>query len=324
MIKNTGKKIVLIGDFSVNQFYHGTINKIARDAPVPIVDIKHSETFLGTAGIIAEKLSMLGARNLIPIGFIGNDIFGTWVKERLTKQKISTSGILETKGKTPRISRIMVNDIQTARFDETFGERLDEKTTKRIIKIITDELKNARLVIIADYGLGTINNKIAECIIQETKRRKVDILITSVGHNYLMYKGPSTIIKINLENSSLLIKEPQINKISSHSICSKLSHILQSNRILLTRGEEGIAIYNGDTTTEMPATENTKVDIKGIGETMTAVIGISLVNSNNFHEACKLGNIAAGIAVSKSSTDTISLNDIRKAKLEYEEWLEEK
>ena len=90
------------------------------------------------------------------------------------------------------------------------------------------------------------------------------------------------------------------------------------------RGEKGIAIYDGDTTIEMPATENTKVDIKEIGETMTAVMSMSLVNSGDFHEACKLGNIAAGIAVSKSSTDTISLNEIRKAKSEYEEWLEEK
>jgi len=324
MIKSTDKKIVLVGDFSINQFHHGTMSTIARDAPVPIVKVTHSETFLGTAGIIAEKLTRLGAKNVIPIGFIGNDMSGIWIKERLAKLKISTSRILKTKGKTSIISRIMVNNTQTARFDEIFDESLDEKNTKRITKIITDELKNARLVIIADYGFGTINNKIVEHTIRESERRKVNILITSVGHNYLMYKGSHIIIKINLENSALLIKEPQISKISSHSICSKLSHILQSNRILLTRGEEGIAIYDRDTTTEMPATENTKVDIKEIGETMTAVMGISLVNSNDFHEACKLGNIAAGIAVSKSSTDAISLNDIRKAKSEYDEWLEQK
>lgn len=324
MIKSTGKKIVLVGDFSINQFHHGTINKIARDAPVPIVNVTHSETFLGTAGIIAEKLSKLGARNVIPIGFIGDDMSGMWIKERLAKLKISTSRILEIKRKTPIISRIMVNSIQTARFDEISDENLGEKNVKRTTKIITDELKNARLVIIADYGFGTINNKIVEHIIHESERRKINILITSVGYNYLMYKSSHIIIKINLENSALLIKEPEINKISSHSICSKLSHILQSNRILLTRGEEGVAIYDRDTTTEMPATENIKVDIKEIGETMIAVIGISLVNSSDFHEACKLGNIAAGIAVSKSSTDAISLNDIRKAKSEYNEWLEQK
>ena len=324
MIKSTNKKIVLVGDFSINQFYHGIINRIARDAPVPIVDVLHSEAFLGAAGTIVEKLSNLGARNVVPVGVIGDDIPGKLIRERLAKLKINTSRILETKRKTPQISRVMVNNIQTARFDEVFGERLDETYTKKINKIITNELKNTRLVVIADYGLSTINHKIIEHIIQETVRRKVNILITSVGYNYLMYKSPHTIIKINLENSALLIKEPQINKISSHSICSKLSGILQSNRILLTRGEKGIAIYDGDTTIEMPATENTKVDIKEIGETMTAVMSMSLVNSGDFHEACKLGNIAAGIAVSKSSTDTISLNEIRKAKSEYEEWLEEK
>ncbi|MGI0060416.1 MAG: PfkB family carbohydrate kinase, partial [Nitrosotalea sp.] len=101
------------------------------------------------------------------------------------------------------------------------------------------------------------------------------------------------------------------------------AHILQSNRILLTRGEEGISIFNGDTI-EMPATENKRVDVKGIGEIMTAVVNISLVNSGNFYESCKLGNIAAGVAVSKSSTDDVSLRDIRKAKKEYDEWLAQK
>ncbi|MDE1844355.1 MAG: hypothetical protein KGI10_03400 [Thaumarchaeota archaeon] len=324
MAKSTDKKIILVGDFSINQFYHGTINRIARDAPVPIVDVTHSESFLGTAGIIAEKLSRLGAKNIVPIGIIGDDIPGKMIRKKLTKLKIRTSRILETRRKTPQISRIMVNNIQTARFDEIFDEKLDEINTKKIIKIITDELRNTKLVIIADYGFGTLNKKIAEHLILESKRRKIDVFITSAGYNYLMYKDPSTIIKINLENAALLIKEPEISKVPSHLICSRLASVLQSNRILLTRGGEGIAIYDEDTTTEMPATENVKIDIKGIGEAMTAVTSISLAGSVNFHDSCKLGNIAAGIAVSKSSADSLSLSDIKKAKLEYDRWLEEK
>ncbi|MGI0094695.1 MAG: PfkB family carbohydrate kinase [Nitrosotalea sp.] len=323
MLKATNKKIVLVGDFSINQFYHGTINRIAHDAPVPIVDVIHSEAFLGSAGIIAEKLTRLGATNVVPIGVIGDDISGKLIREKLAKLKIRTSRILTTKRKTSHISRLMVNNMQTARFDEIYDQRLDETNTKKIMGIITEEIRNAGLIIIADYGFGTINNKIAEHIIRESERRNVNVFVTSSGYNYLMYKGPKIIIKINLESSALLIKEPQISKMTSHAINNKLAHILQSNRILLTRGEEGISIFNGDTI-EMPATENKRVDVKGIGEIMTAVVNISLVNSGNFYESCKLGNIAAGVAVSKSSTDDVSLRDIRKAKKEYDEWLAQK
>jgi D-beta-D-heptose 7-phosphate kinase/D-beta-D-heptose 1-phosphate adenosyltransferase len=324
MLRATKKKILVIGDFTINQFYYGKIKGINPESPIPIVSVSTSQMFLGAAGMIVETLKKLGATNLIPCGVIGYDDYGKWLIKNFSTLEIPTSTIITNYGgKTSRISRIVVDDIQVSRFEE-ISEEISKENENKMIGMLKKEIQDAKLVIIADYGLGTLKQNIIDNIIQQSIKRKISVFVSSTKRNYLRYKDPSLMIKINMENALLMIDEKTSNKIGSEMICKKLEENLRVKKILLTKGSDGIAIYENGVTIEIPATQNMRGNIYGVGEVMIAVVALALINSNNFFEACKIGNIASGTVISKNGPEGISKKAILQGKKEYDEWLDQK
>jgi len=319
------KKIVIIGDFSINQYYYGIIRSIAKDAPIPITEVLKIEKFPGSASIITEELKKFGI-NIVPIGILGNDNAGKWLKNYFSKLKIPTFGLeFDSKIITPITSRVIANNQQVFRFDQN---KIIENTRNRTRKILTNfrkHLRTTKLVIFSDYGLGTINEELAEQVIKDCQSRKIDVFVSSTGFNYLMFKNPNVMFKINMENASLLSEiSGKTTLRSSNKICKNLEKVLGWKKILLTRGKDGIAIYENGVAIENPATQSEIIDIKGIGEIMIAAVAMSLLKNNDFYDACSLGNIAAGLAAAKGSIQQITKKDLIQAKLKYEEWLEQK
>ena len=137
------------------------------------------------------------------------------------------------------------------------------------------------------------------------------------------FSSKDVIIKINKANalsildSSISIKEPK-------KIIKKIAKTLNINRIILTNADEGIVVFDNGIIIEMPATKHIKIDPKGIGDVLVAAMTFSLLSNNDFIDSCKLGNIAAGVAISKRSPHIISKRELLDAKNEYEQWLEQK
>lgn len=318
------KKVLLIGDFSVNRFYHGNVEQVARDAPIPILNIERKESFLGSLGMVIEVLSKLGIKP-VPIGVVGNDSSADWMLDKFSALKIPINGIItDNEIKTSIVSRLIAGSTQLARFDEISHTNLRKKTMNRLFNIIEKEIKTAGLVVICDYGFGMMTEEITNKIISKVKQKNIGLFVSSTGTNYLNYKNSNSMMRINMDNSLLLIKENNSHNLSPEKILMKLMEVLKTKKILLTRSHEGIAVYEEGVITEMPATQDKVVDLKGIGEVMIATIIYSLFSKNSFLEACKLGNIAAGVAASKGDASLVSKKDIMNAKREYNEWLEQK
>lgn len=316
-------KIVIIGDFSINQYYYGKIKNIAKDAPIPITEVSKVEKSPGMSSIITEELKKFGI-NVVPIGMLGNDDDGKWLKNYFSKLKIPTSGlIMDSKIITPITSRVIVDDQQVFRFDENKIIEKIKNWTKLLVNF-RKHLKTTNLVILSDYGLGTLNEKLVEEVIKECQSNKINIFISSTGFNYFMFKNSNVISKINMKNAMLLTNKSGQTIHSSNKICKNLEKILGWKRILLTKGKDGIAIYENGLTIEKLATQNKIVDIKEIGEIMIAATTMSLFKNKDFEESCTLGNIAAGLAATKGNIQQITKRDLFKAKNEYEEWLEQK
>jgi D-beta-D-heptose 7-phosphate kinase/D-beta-D-heptose 1-phosphate adenosyltransferase len=318
------KKVLLIGDFLINRFYYGNVNQIARDAPIPILNIEKTESFLGSSGMVIEVLSKLGIKP-IPIGVVGMDSSAEWMLNKFSNLKISINRIIkDSEVKTPVVSRLIAGSTQLARFDEISHNNLKKNTINKLFKIIENEIKTSDLVVICDYGFGMPSEEIINKIISEVQEKNIDLFVSSSGINYLNYKNSNAMIRINLDNSLLVIKENSSQNLSIQEILTRLEDTLGSKNILLTLSHKGIAVYEEGVITEMPATQDKVVDLKGIGEVMIAAIIYSLFSKNSFLEACKVGNIAAGIAASKGDARLVSKKDIMNAKKEYDEWLDQK
>ena len=71
---------------------------------------------------------------------------------------------------------------------------------------------------------------------------------------------------------------------------------LNSEYVLLTLGEGGIAVFNKDKEERRMPTKARKVaDVSGAGDTVISTLTIGLASGANIYEACVLSNYAAGI-----------------------------
>jgi len=323
-------KILLLGDFMLNDFYYGNTKNIAKDAPIPVVNVEKKDSILGGSGLITRICKKFDL-DIMPIGIVGNDNDGLWIKNQLLKFKIPSKGIVvDTKRHTSVISKVFSNKVQISRFDQIDSQIIQKNYEDKLLKLIKKESNNCKIIVISDYGFGTISIKLINEVISIAKKKGLKLLISSVGENYLNYKNSDAMIKINLSNSLQLINEPDKNKLNIKQILKKLNILLGCSKILLTLGKDGIAIFDDGEITEIPAInkiDEVKYESRDIfvtGEIMIASMLMNLSSNNNFLDACEIGNLAAGIATINLDVESITKKDIKIAKKAYDAWLEQK
>ena len=84
-IKNLN--ILLVGDFFLDEYIYGTVERISPEAPVPILKVLRKTYNLGGAGNVLNNLINIGSKVTV-FGSIGQDVPGKKVLSNL-KKKIS-------------------------------------------------------------------------------------------------------------------------------------------------------------------------------------------------------------------------------------------
>jgi D-beta-D-heptose 7-phosphate kinase/D-beta-D-heptose 1-phosphate adenosyltransferase len=88
--------------------------------------------------------------------------------------------------------------------------------------------------------------------------------------------------------------------------------------LVITRGEEGMAIFEPRQEPFLVSTVAKEVyDVTGAGDTVIGTMALALGAGARVIEAAKLANYAAGIAVGKIGTATVSQEELIKAIRKY-------
>ena len=87
-----GLRIVVWGDFILDEHLYGTTRRISREAPVLILNYRDQEYSLGGAGNSLQNLKSLGAHP-IPVGVIGRDEAGKKLLSILKSKKMVTDWV---------------------------------------------------------------------------------------------------------------------------------------------------------------------------------------------------------------------------------------
>src|SRR5712691_6487841 len=87
--KFQGKKLLVIGDFIVSRFVEVSARKLAREAPVPAGDYVGELLLPGGAANLANEVAALGG-SVSVIGNVGEDNYGAWLKDDLSRNGVDT------------------------------------------------------------------------------------------------------------------------------------------------------------------------------------------------------------------------------------------
>lgn len=305
-------KILVAGDLVLDRFWFGTVQRISREAPVPIVKLAKSAIAPGCGANCASNLASLGAKPVV-FGVVGKDPEGDSLIKLLKKIGAETKLIIQEKRfSTPTKTRILAGSLhgpkqQLVRVDSGEEPQFNSALKRKIEENLKSAVKNVLSSIISDYGYGLFENKNILEIIKNTKIVGVDSRFS-----LLNFKGATTATP-NEEEFEKALKKPLADDLKEfEKEGERLRALIELDALLVTRGSKGMALFEkGKRAVHIGIVgKDEVVDVTGAGDTVIATYILSLSKGADFVEAANIANVAGGIVVQKPGTATVSQNEL--------------
>ena len=82
-------RVLVVGDAMLDRYWHGAVDRISPEAPVPVVKVSREEERIGAAANVAYNVATLGAQATF-LGVVGDDEPGRRLETLLRATGIDT------------------------------------------------------------------------------------------------------------------------------------------------------------------------------------------------------------------------------------------
>ncbi len=304
----SGLNILIAGDVMLDRYWQGATSRISPEAPVPVVRISELEDRAGGAGNVALNIAALGGQAQL-LGITGNDEAADALQHCLENQPGVQCHFSRIDGH-PTITklRVLSRHQQLIRLD--FEEAADDIDSHYLHQQFDAQLPAADIVILSDYAKGTLNQ--ATALIERARAADKKVVVDPKGMDFERYRH-ATVITPNMAEFEAVVGPCR----SDDELCDKgltLCDALALDAVLITRSEKGMTLLQRrEPPLHLPTHAREVYDVTGAGDTVVAVLAAALAAGCDLNDAARLANHAAGIAVGKLGTATVSPVELRKA-----------
>lgn len=306
-----GQRVLCIGDVLFDSFVYGEIRRISREAPVPILSEVRRSAMLGGAGNLARNVESLGGRPVL-IGIVGEDAEGAAVRDLVAACAEGASGILTEAGRqTPTKIRYVANNQQMLCVDRDPGMAISEASQARLLDTVREQVSDCSVVILSDYGRGTVTPDISRAVIEIANAAGVPVCVDPRGSDYTRYDG-AYVIKPNADELAAETGLPVIDDTTAETALRVLKdRLTQTRALLVTRGGQGMSLLGPDgDIAHHRARPRSVFDVSGAGDTALAALSLAVAAGIGLEDAMALADLAAGAAVGKAGTATVTPEEV--------------
>ncbi len=306
------KKIIVIGDIMLDKYIWGSVDRISPEAPVPVVKAIKEDYVPGGAANVANNIAALGAKSFM-VGITGDDAARSILVSELKKRGIDTNGVSQDKDKpTTQKIRVIGQKQQLLRIDYEKVDYLNNEFENKTIKFISDLIDDIDAIIVSDYAKGVITKTLMANIVELCRKKNKIVIIDPKPRHLDYYKG-ATLMTPNMKEAQEMFNityeaDGGIDEIGKY-LLKKIDA-----PVLITRGEQGMSLYEKDgKITNIPTKAKEVYDVTGAGDTVVATLTLSLASGANMTESAAIANYAAGIVVGKIGTSTTNVEELKRA-----------
>lgn len=303
-------KALVIGDLMLDEYLWGKAERISPEAPVQVVDVQSEEIRLGGAGNVVNNLVALGC-SVAVCSVIGDDDSGELLRTVFQGKGVDTVSLFSESGRrTGKKSRVVASHQQIVRIDRETRAPISVASETSIINSLASRAADYNVLIVSDYLKGVLTDRVLEAIISAGRSAGVPVVVDPKGSDYAKYSG-ATMITPNRKEveqaSGVLISD----EISLKAAADKLLNQLDLTALLITRSEAGMSLFRKHgATLHIPTVAREVYDVSGAGDTVLALLSLGIAAGMSMDDAAALANTAAGIAVGKLGTSTVSPAEI--------------
>lgn len=288
----------------LDRYWHGGVDRISPEAPVPIVAVTVSDEQPGGAANVARNVRALGA-NCALFSITGDDrdadSLEALVKNAGIECRLFRDKLINTTVKLRVISRHQ----QLIRID--FDSPGSKDARVKMLDEYLAALRDFDVVVMSDYGKGGLGY--VQEMIAAARAANLPVVIDPKGEDYSGYRG-ATVITPNRKEFEQVAGRFQDDKELEKKAAAMVA-ALDLGGVLVTRGEDGMSMISRDgQVTHMPARAREVFDVTGAGDTVVAALGCAYGAGGELIDSLQLANIAAGIVVGKLGAATAAPDEI--------------
>ena len=297
-------RVLVVGDVMLDRYWFGEVQRISPEAPVPVVKHTRIEERPGGAANTARNAAALGAPVTL-LSVVGRDEAGQRLAALLRKDRITarlhhdpnvdTTVKLRVIG--PRQHQLLRIDFETEPGHEILRSKLADY--RRLVA-------HCDAVILSDYGKGGLAH--IGRMIELANRQGKPVLIDPKGSDFTRYRGATLITPNEAEFRAVAGEWKSERDLEERA--QALRRKLKVEALLITRGAEGMTLFDRGRRLHVAAQAREVSDVSGAGDTVIATLGVMLAAGFAIDDAVRIANIAASIVVGKFGTAVATTQEL--------------
>lgn len=310
----TGRRILVIGDLSLDEYLFGRATRLSREAPIPVLELERREIILGGAANPARNIVALDSSATL-IALVGADSEGDQVHDALRSANIIPALITTPDRPTTRKTRILSHEPprlpqQLARLDRLDRSPLMPSDEDQVIAALEAHLPGCDALLCSDYQLGLLTPRVVDAARRLCRTHHALLTVDAQGN--ADYYHDVDLFRCNDREAATTLGRPLRSEADFRAGLRELHQRLNARLIIVTRGPEGLALLGDDLDyTSLPAVNISEVyDTTGAGDTFIAVATLGLAGGISPLAAARIANRAAGLVVRKFGNAVVGLAEL--------------
>lgn len=306
--------VTVWGDLVADEFIAGEIARVSREAPVLILKRRRRELAAGGAANAAVNLAALGVRVRL-VGVLGDDEPGQRLRDIFAAWGMDTRGVFTLPRRpTPTKTRILAHHAHTApqqvvRLDYE-PDALPAAAQARLARAAARALRGSQALLVSDYGYGAVTPALAAAA-------PAPLVSLDARFQIAAYRGLAAPLAATPNEAELeaACGFPIVDAAALERAGRKLRTLLGCRHLLVTRGRDGMALFEPGCPTRRLAVHGSQqaLDVTGAGDTVIAAFTAALAAGADGPAAAALANVAGGLVVMKPGTASVSAAELEAA-----------
>lgn len=317
-------KVLLVGDFMLDQYVYGDIDRISPEAPVAVLNVTHRQERPGGAGSVAIDLAALAA-DVACAGVAGEDGNGERLLAMLAETgRIDVGGIVREASRPTTVKQRIIglaqhrHQQQLLRIDEETKTGIGGSTRTRLIQACQAKAAWCDIVCIEDYDKGVLQEDLCRDLIGIAARLGKRVIVDPAAFtDYRRYAG-AWMIKPNRRELALATGRAVNGQDSWEEASRALARSCRIDLVVVTLDKQGAYLYDRkkDAGWIVPTRPRHVYDVTGAGDIVLAMLGALAGGSYRGveppaeTEMVALANVAGGLEVERFGCVGISREEI--------------
>ena len=127
-------KILVIGDFILDQYVFGNVSRVSPEAPVPVVEVDVAKEKYVPGGSLNVGNNILALEaTVFPCGVVGRDIVGRMLLKLIRAESIDIGGVVVDNNRPTTLkTRVLAHSQQVVRIDRESKREITLKDFKEL------------------------------------------------------------------------------------------------------------------------------------------------------------------------------------------------